>query len=66
MLIVTKHEKHKGLLNDDGEAYEFELRPINGKMIRSFHICCYCGALFDDSGAGECVAAPALETKETF
>lgn len=61
MLIVTKHEKHKGLLNDENEPYEFELKPVNGRMIRAFHICYHCGALFDPSNAGECAAAPALK-----
>lgn len=66
MEIVTKYGKHKGLKNDEGEEYEFEFLPANGKMIRAFHLCCYCGVLFDPSGAGQCRDGEVVEKKKIF
>lgn len=61
MIIVTKRKRHKPLLNDDGEAYEFELKPVNGKHIRAFNLCCYCDVLFESGKGGQCPDGPMLE-----
>jgi len=56
--------KHRPLHNDDGEPYEFELKPINGKMIRGFHLCRYCGVLFEAGTHGGCADCPITETDD--
>lgn len=48
-------KNHKALCNDEGEAYEFELKPTNGKCPRYFYLCRYCGVLFDASAKSPCV-----------
>lgn len=62
MNITIVYGKHKPLLNDDCEPYEFEFKPINGKMIRAFNLCCHCDALIEVGSTGACIDAP-VETK---
>jgi len=46
---------HKPLHNDDGDPYEYELKPVNGKMIRAFYLCRFCSCLYEANAKTMCI-----------
>ena len=58
MIVEIPYGEHLPLRNEEDEPYEFELKPINGKMIRAFNLCCYCSILFEAGSHGMCLDAP--------
>lgn len=61
MKVGIEYGAHRPLSNDDGEPYEFELKPRNGKHIRAFNLCRYCNVLFEFGSHGMCLDAPIEE-----
>lgn len=57
MDVEIQFGTHSPLKNDDGEPYEFDLRPVNGKMIRAYHECRLCDCLYRAGSKSMCVAS---------
>lgn len=62
MDIVTQRDIHKPLCTAEGDPYEYEFKPINGKMVRAFWQCCTCNCLFEAGTRAQCPSGRALET----